>query len=184
MTRILLVLSLAAGPAAAQTNALILFVDGGRSAPLVDLSSSGDDFAGAFTLGGGVGLQLGPTTAVRGSFRRADSEYRGSALSLADSGVGRTYLGIDLQTGWPGTSGFVPYVFVGGGAVRTVPDDPGQLATTTAGGRLGAGFNWLSGPLALFAEADAWVYRFNGMGFEQIQVDVLMRAGLAVPFVF
>lgn len=84
MTRILLVLSLAAGPAAAQTNALVLFVDGGRSASVVDLSGDGDEFTDAFTLGGGVGIQLGPTTAVRGSFRRADSEYRGSTLSLAD----------------------------------------------------------------------------------------------------
>lgn len=179
-----LALGLAAAPVSAQTNALVLFVSGSRVASLVDLSTNGDDFSGAFALGGGVGLQVGGATALRASFTRGSTTYRGPTLGAADPDMRRTYVGADVQAGWPGTSGFVPYVFVGGGAVHTDPSGSAQPAVTSPAARLGLGFNWLSRPGVVFAEAAVWGYRFEGLGFSRAQLDAFITAGLAVPFVF
>lgn len=184
MKHVLCALFVFAAPAAAQTNAIVLFLDGGRTAGLLSLSTDGDQIGGGFALGGGAGIQLGPATALRAGIRHVRTDYAGEALALADQGMGRSYIGAELQTGWPGSGVLVPYVFLGGGLVRTIPDDPAQSVTSNVAGRLGAGVNWLGSPLVLFVEADTWTYRFTGLGFQRIQIDVLARVGLAVPFAF
>lgn len=182
MTRswIVLALLVAAHPGLldAQRRALVVFGHAGRYSSLVDLSSGGDDLAPGFAVGVGAAIQLGPRTAIRGAVTRVRSTYRGGAL--ADSGLTRMYYGADLQLGWPTVSGFVPYLFLGGAAVATGPDDAAATVATRFGGRAGTGINYVSGFGAVFAEVLGTGYKFSGLGFERFQLDVALHAGLAL----
>ncbi|MFQ6046653.1 MAG: hypothetical protein ACE5PT_09925 [Gemmatimonadales bacterium] len=182
-----LVLVAGAPSAHGQTNAIVLFGQGGRTVNLVDLSAGGDDFAPDFTLGGGLALQVGPSTALRASFARITTTYRGTALSFGDKGFTRDYIGGSLQYGWPGTSDLIPYILLGGGVIGTEPRQTGQATVRPAAGHLGMGVNYLGGLGGLgvvFAEATAWAYRFKGYGLRRVQVDVLIHMGVAVAIPF
>jgi hypothetical protein len=176
--------SAAAAPVAAQTRAMVLFAHGGRVTPLVNLTAIGDDFAPSFAYGGGVAFQMGPGIALRASIVASPTRYRGTTIAPADSGIGRSVWGLDLQVGWPGTSALVPYVYLGAGAAVTSPSDPGASRTTRLAGRAGAGINRVSGIGTVFAELGSLLYRYRGLGFDRYQFDVLVTVGLAVAVPF
>ena len=50
--------------------------------------------------------------------------------------------------------------------------------------RFGSGLNYVSGFGVIFLEASGWVYRFNELGFDRTQVELLLHLGMAfaVPF--
>ncbi|MGD2135037.1 MAG: hypothetical protein PVF27_02710 [Gemmatimonadales bacterium] len=188
MPKLALLVLLAALPALPRSadaqSGLIVFGHAGRAWPAVDLSDAGDRLTSAFTYGAGVALQIGGRIALRGSLTRSAPGYRGTTVALADSGMTRTYLGGDLQVGWPGTTSLVPYVVVGGGVMQSDPADGSQGTVTDVAGRLGLGANRLIGVGAVFLEVTATGYKFTGLGFDRLQIDVTLQAGLAlaVPF--
>ncbi|NIM49703.1 MAG: hypothetical protein GTN62_05605 [Gemmatimonadales bacterium] len=170
--------------ARAQSRAVVLFGHGGRHFSVVNLAEGGDQFSSAFSFGGGLALQVGATAALRGSATYLKTNYAGSTLSLAEPGLARLYFGGDLQFGWPSEAGFVPYLFLGGGAVRTDPDDDSLESVTDLAGRFGAGFNRVAGLGAFFVEVVGWIYRFNSYGFDRAQFDVGLQGGLAFALPF
>jgi hypothetical protein len=167
-------------PLSAQSNALILFAHGGRYSPLVSLSDAGDDFAPAFSYGGGLALQVSDRAAIRLGGARHRSRYRGETALLADSSVTRYVFTADVQIGWPTTSALVPYVFFGGGALTTQFDDADVSTETAAMGRFGVGLNRVSGLGAWFLEFGTMLYQFKGLGFEGFQFDLEARLGFAL----
>ncbi len=167
-------------PLSAQSNALVLFAHGGRHSPLVNLTDAGDDFAPAFSYGGGLALQLSDRAAIRFGVTRHRTRYRGEAVSLSDSSSTRYVFAADVQIGWPTTSALVPYIFFGGGALTTQSDDPSVSTDTSIMGRFGLGLNRVGGLGAWFLEFGTMLYRFNGLGFEQFQFDLEGRLGFAL----
>ena len=93
-------------------------------------------------------------------------------------------MGGDLQIGFPKASSWVPYLVFGGGAIRSTPADAALVAVTSPMARLGAGVNRIGGPLVWFAELSAVGSKFEGFGFDRLQLDLQVRVGLAfgVPF--
>lgn len=185
LTLVILVAAVAAPPRAAGAQAgLIVLGHVGRTWPTIDLSDAGDVVTSAFSYGGGVAVQIGGRAALRASLTREAPGYRGSTVAVADSSMVRTYLGGDLQIGWPGTSSFVPYVLVGVGVVRSDPADGSQATVSDLAGRLGIGVNRLVGFGAAFLEVTGTGYQFSGLGVDRFQIDLAARVGLAVAVPF
>jgi hypothetical protein len=176
-------LALAAGvprPLSAQGQALVLSVHGGRHTPLVNLTDTGDDMVSGFSFGGGVALQLNRSVALRGMLTYHRTRYRGTPVALADSGAAQYVAAADVQVGWPGTSAFVPYIYVGGGAVATDWDDPAEDGSTRLAGRFGVGLNRVGGLGAWFLEVGGLIYEFNDIGLKRIQFELEARLGFAL----
>ncbi len=173
-----------ASAADAQSRALIALAHGGGFFPLTKLASAGDDFSSAFSVGGALGFQVSPNVALRGSATYVRTDYRGATLTLTDVAFTRLFYAADLQIGWPSESGFAPYLLGGAGAVRVDPRDSGTASFTKLGARFGSGLNYVSGFGVIFLEASGWVYRFNELGFDRTQVELLLHFGMAfaVPF--
>jgi hypothetical protein len=167
-------------PLPAQDQALVLFVNVGRHAPLANLSDAGDDLSPGFSYGGGLALQFGPSVALRGSLGYHRGRYRGDALAVADSGFARLVWAGDLQVGWPATSSLVPYVYLGGAVVTTDLDDDALTNVTGGGGRLGVGLNRVGGLGAWFFEFGTIIHKFSGNGFDRVQLDLEARVGFAL----
>lgn len=167
-------------PLPAQDQALVLFVSGGRHAPLVDLAEVGDELSPGFAYGGGLALQFGPRVALRASVGRHRGNYRGDAIVVPDSGFVRLVWATDLQFGWPATSALVPYVYVGGAVITTDFDDDALATVTGAGGRVGVGLNRVGGLGAWFLELGTVLHKFSGHGFDRLQLDLEARVGFAL----
>jgi hypothetical protein len=180
----LLLSGAAVATAHAQTKALVLFGHAGRSASLVDLTAGGDDFAPDFSLGGSVALQFGPAVAIRGSYARLTTKYRGGTLGFGNRGFVRNYIGGSIQVGWPAEGALVPYTVIGGGVVSSDPKEAGQETVRPMAGNLGLGVNYLGSPFVLFAEVSGWAYRFKAYGLDRVQVDLLIQTGVAIAFPF
>ncbi|MFQ5703337.1 MAG: hypothetical protein ACE5HT_04870 [Gemmatimonadales bacterium] len=171
---------------AGQGRALIVFAQGGGNIPLNNLSKSGDDFEGSVAGGGGIGLQLGSHYAIRGTVSFVPSKYRGSTLAFSDKDFARTFIGADLQLGFPSFGGLAPYFFAGAGSVIIDPDEPGQDSFSKLAGRFGTGINYVFDNrfTTIFVELGTWVYRFDRLGFDKGQVDLTISAGLAYALPF
>jgi len=176
---VLLALTLVGAVQVHAQQALVLFGYGVYNAPLKDLSPT-DDIAPRFGYGGGLGVQLSPTVALRGSADIVRTKYRGTSLTLADSGLTRFYLMGDLQVGWPGTSSFVPYIVLGAGMAGTGFDDPSQDSATFPAARIGSGINYVGGLGAFFLEGLLTMYRWNATGFDRTQFDLTIHVGFAL----
>jgi hypothetical protein len=182
-----LVLACAAfAPASAQARALLLFGQGGRMFPLINLSEDGDDMAPGGSYGGGIGLQLGPNSAIRAMVNISNSRYRGQTATLSDAEFTRSYYGLDLMFGAPSDAGLAPYFFVGGGRVSSDPAEFGAETISKLAGRLGTGVNYVpdNSFFVLFVEACGWIYEYELLGFKKLQINSAILGGLAfaVPF--
>jgi hypothetical protein len=189
-----LVLSLLA-PAAlsAQTTSqqrnIILFANGGGASPVIDLNDAGTaSLKTGWTAGGGVGLQINPYVAVRGTFDLARTEAEGSAAgSLSSAKLNHYFYGGDVQLRYPTASGFAPYLLLGAGAVTidNTDDDTFDSFTKFAGkGGLGLEYVFAQNNVGLFAQATSYLYDFDRTGFDKTQADLLWTAGLSyrLPF--
>jgi hypothetical protein len=173
----------AAAPAAAQSGALVVFVQGGPHKPLTNLAvDASDQLASGLSVGGGVSLLLGPGFALRGYAMRVRSEYRGDALQAMDSTMTRVFVGGDLLLGRALEIGLAPYLFGGLGAVRVDPSDRSLASFTRLASRAGAGINYVieNSRLTPYVESGFWFYRFNRFGFDRIQTDITVALGLAL----
>lgn len=180
----LAVLAIVAPPPLHAQSALVLFGHVGRAWPTTALADSGDDLTSAFALGAGAGLQVNGHVAVRASLTRSEPEYRGATVALTQPRVVRTYVGGDLQIGWPADSPLVPYVLFGGGVVRSAPEDASQQGSSDIAGRIGVGINRLGSFGVFFIEAVGMAYKFSGLGFDRLQIDLTVQAGWAVALPF
>ena len=181
-----LLTSIAFAPASSQARALIVYGNAGRMFPLTNLSNAGDDLSPGRTYGGGVGLQLGPTTALRINVNISENNLSGQTLSLSDPSLKRSYYGAELMFGAPSNAGLAPYFFVGGGRMTVDPDETGTNTNSKLAGRLGTGVNYVpdNSFFVLFVEVAGWAYQFDLLSFNKLQLDAAVQGGLAfaVPF--
>lgn len=176
----------ACAPAEAQARALLLFGNVGRMFPMTNLGDSGDDMGPGATFGGGIGMQLGSTSAMRATFNFTNSRYRGQTVSLGDPGFRSIYYGLELMFGAPSDAGLAPYFFFGGGRISLDPAEPGVRTSNKAAGRLGTGINYVpdNSFFVLYAEAGGWLYKYELLGFNELQINVAIAGGIAfaVPY--
>ncbi len=177
-----LTLSTLIAPLEAQSGALALFGYGGRDLPLSNLDEAGDHLRADWLAGGGLAVQLSTNFALRGSFAIIENDWEGTGLELSDSTFKRTFVSFDLQAGAPLASGFVPYFVAGAGLVKIDPRDTGLEHFTKFAGRFGTGVNYVidNSFLALILEFDTWIYQFGRLGYNRIQYDIAIVAGLAI----
>ncbi len=168
-------------PAAAQS-AIVLFLYGSHYTPLSSLSAEGDEIAPRFGYGGGIAFQLTESFALRASGSVINTQYRGDALAVTDSTVGRVYAFGDMQFGWPGTSNLVTYFLLGVGGVRSDFKDQNAETATYFGVRAGGGVNFLSSMGAFFLETHVTGYRWTATPFSSTQIDWAIHLGLAIAF--
>ena len=189
-----LVLSLLA-PAAlsAQTTSqqrnVILFANGGGVSPVTDLNDAGTaSLKTGWAAGGGVGVQINPYVAVRGTFDLTRTEGEGSAAgALSSANLNHYFYGGDVQLRYPTASGLAPYVLLGAGAVTidNADDDAFESFTKFAGkGGLGVEYVFAQNNFGLFAQATSYLYDYDRTGFDKTQADLLWTAGLSyrLPF--
>lgn len=176
---------IAADPISAQARALILYGYGGRMLSLTDLSDAGDNLGPGAVYGGGIGLQLHASSALRASFSSSRADLRGPTINTTDPAFERYYVGADLMIGTPTDAGLAPYFFLGGGRVAVDPVEGGEGMASIAG-RAGTGVNYVpdNSMVVLFAELGGWLYRFQLLGFDRLQINTAILGGLAlaVPF--
>ena len=182
----LLVFSIPSGHASAQARALLVHGYAGRMFPALNLSDLGDDLSPGRAYGGGLGIQLGPTSALRATVSISKSNHRGPTLDLGDPTTTRTYYGLDLMFGAPTDGGLAPYVFFGSGRMTIDPAESGIDTAAELAGRVGTGLNYVpdNSFFVLFVEVCGWLYEFDMFGFKKLQFDTSVQGGLvfAVPF--
>jgi hypothetical protein len=186
-----LILSLAlifisAAPASSQSRALLVYGQAGRMFPIMNLSEAGDDLSPGRAYGGGLGIQLAPTTALRATVNISESKHRGPTLDLSDPGTTRAYYGLDLMFGAPSDAGLAPYLFFGSGRMTVDPAEPGSETVAELAGRMGVGMNYVpdNSFFVLFLEACGWVYEFEMFGFRKLQFNTSVQGGLVFAFPF
>ena len=173
-------------PVSSQSHALFVYGHVGRMFPILNLSAAGDDLSPGRAYGGGVGLQLGPTTALRANVSISRSNHRGPTLDLSDPITKRAYYGLDLMFGAPSDAGLAPYLFFGSGRMTIDPAEPGTDTVAKLAGRMGTGINYVpdNSIFVLFVEACGWLYEFEMFGFRKLQFDTSVQGGLvfALPY--
>ncbi len=181
----------AAGPAHAQSKAFLVYAQGGRLVPATDLNSeNGDKFTAEWTWGGGIGWQLADKFALRFSAMTAQTQIIGNTLALENPYVTRWYYVGDLQFGWPSATGWVPYAYLGAGAVTSSPQDSvlreQEASFTDFVGRAGAGVNRILSFGVLFFETDIWLWRLDSLDpdFYGLKLEWSFRLGwaLVIPY--
>jgi hypothetical protein len=175
----------------AQTEArqpnLIVFGNGGGASSLTDLNDAGTaSLKTGWTAGGGIGVQLNPYVALRGTFDFARPEAEGTgAGSLEGQKLNQYYYGGDVQLRYPTASGISPYLLLGAGAVTIDNSDNAAFESFTkfAGkGGLGVEYALPRSNLGLFGQASSYIYDNDRNGFDKTQVDVLWTAGVSYRF--
>jgi hypothetical protein len=174
----------------------LFFLNGGGWNNLTDLDNAGTArFKTGYNVGGGLGVQFTDWAALRGVYSFSRTEGRNAALApINGQRFDRHYYGADLQFRAPMTSGFSPYLFVGGGAVTINPSADVLFSPTGArfngdtftkgAGRFGVGFEYQvpNSGFGLFAQGDGWIYKWDRYGFNRTQVDTNWGAGLSYRF--
>jgi hypothetical protein len=165
----------------------VVFANGGGTSSLTDLNEPGTaSLKTGWTAGGGVGLQVNPYLAVRGTFDFAQAEAEGSgAGSLNGQKLNQYFYGGDVQLRYPTRSGLAPYLLLGAGAVTVDNADLASFESFTKfAGKGGLGLEYLlpQNNLGLFAQANSYIYDYDRNGFDKTQVDVLWTAGLTYRF--
>lgn len=177
---------LSAAPASSQSRALLVYGQAGRMFPIMNLSEAGDALSPGRAYGGGLGIQLAPTTALRATVSISESKHRGPTLELSDPGTTRAYYGLDLMFGAPSDAGLAPYLFFGSGRMTVDPAEPGSETVAELAGRMGVGMNYVpdNSFFVLFVEACGWLYEFEMFGFRKLQFNTSVQGGLvfAIPF--
>ncbi len=174
--------ALAAQSAAGQRN-VVLFANGGGNSAVTDLNDAGTaSLSTGWTAGGGVGVQVNPYVAVRGTFDFARAEGDGAANAFNGQQFNQYFYGGDVQLRYPTASGFAPYLLLGAGAVTVDnADDAAFDSFTKFAGKGGIGVEYAlpRSNVGLFAQAASYVYQFDRNGFDKTQADLLWTAGLS-----
>jgi hypothetical protein len=182
----ILLVSVASEPSSAQARALLIFGQAGRVYPLVNLDPAGDDVSPSAVYGGGLGLQLSPTTAVRGMVNISKSVLGGPSVALDDASLTRSYCGFEVMLGAPSDAGLAPYIFFGGGRLSANPAQSGVDSFAKLAGHTGTGVNFVpdNSFFVFFLEASGLLYEFQLLGFEKLQFDAAVMGGIAFALPF
>ncbi|HEX9895410.1 MAG TPA: outer membrane beta-barrel protein [Gemmatimonadales bacterium] len=170
--------------AASDRPRLVFFANGGGNSPVTDLNEAGTaSLKTGWTAGAGVGVQVNPYLAIRGSFNFARSEGEGPAAGLlTGQKLNHYFYGGDVQLRYPTSSGFAPYLLLGAGAVTIDNTDLNTFERFTkfAGkGGLGVEYVLPRSNVGLFVQGTTYVYGYDRGGFDKTQVDLLWTGGLS-----
>lgn len=180
----------AAVPGAAQDHAVTVFARGGGFSALTNLDNANpsSDFKTGYNVGGGVSVDLYRYVAVRGDFTFARARFRNAGVETNDHFNKFFYTGA-IQLQYPTASGFMPYVFVGGGGVtikeKESPTGVNVDKTKGAGvGGIGFSYTIPRTHFAVFAEGIGYLYKINGLsgtlaGFDKTQFDAGYSGGIS-----
>jgi hypothetical protein len=179
-------------PLGAQEKAVGFAVRGGGFNAVTNLNEAGTaDFKQpGYSIGGAVTVDLHRCVGVRGDFTYARNELR---LNDVDTGseLDRFFYDAGLQLQYPTESGWMPYAFVGAGAVTLRPVGGSDEDETKPAGTVGLGLSYTfpGTSLGIVAEGKGWLYELSELNgplttFERTQFEVTWSAGLAyrVPF--
>jgi len=175
----------------------MFFVMGGADSSTQDFdNNTGLDMG--YIFGGGLGIQMSRAVTLRASYTYGNAQADPNALvlgTLANTDFERHYYGADLQFRAANNSGFMPYLFLGGGAVTISPDTNTVISSpngvifsnesfTKPAGRGGLGFEYQlpNSGFGLYAEGAGWVYDFDHYGFNKTQWDINWGGGLTYRF--
>jgi opacity protein-like surface antigen len=178
----------AATLAAQQQNKAVLFqVFGGGAQHLRNLNTSATsegiaDFKTGLNVGASIGVEFNKYFAVHGDLTYTVNEARG-ASSFAGSNIDRLFYGAHAEVSYPGSEGFMPFAFLGGGGVtvRQAISTPILPTFTKPAGMFGAGLRYqvAQSPVQLIFEGKSLVYKWDRGGFSRTQWDVSYSLGIA-----
>jgi opacity protein-like surface antigen len=184
-TALVLALLLPAGAAAQSVTGqrgVVLFANGGGNSPLTDLDDAGSaSLKTGWTAGGGIGYQINPYVAIRGTFDFARSKGD-EASTFSGERFNHFFYGGDVQLRYPTTSGIAPYLLLGAGAVTIDNIDAAAFDRFTkfAGkGGVGVEYTVPNSNFGLFAQAASYVYKYDRNGFDKTQADLLWTGGIS-----
>jgi opacity protein-like surface antigen len=178
---------LAPAAASAQSTAgqssVVFFANGGGNSAVTDLNDAGTaSLNTGWTAGGGVGWQVNPYVALRGTFDYARAKGEGAGNAFNGQRFNHYFYGGDLQLRYPTESGFAPYLLAGAGAVTIDnKDDPTFNRFTKFAGKGGIGLEYVppQSNVGFFAQGTSYIYKFDRNGFDKTQADVLWTGGLS-----
>ena len=167
--------------------ALVLYAHGGAFSPLAHLDDENyAEFKSGFVLGGGTAYRLNRFVAIRGNFNFARAEARDAGprpLSpIAGNHFNRFLYDGDVQLRYPLRDGMTPYVFVGGGGITVQRDVARNRSAFTQGaGKVGAGLNYQlpDSDVGVYVEGAGWIYKWDRYGFDNVQFDATLSAGIS-----
>jgi opacity protein-like surface antigen len=164
-------------------SSVVLFANGGGNSAVTDLNDAGTaSFKTGWTAGGGIGWQINPFVAVRGTFDFARAKGEGTGNAFSGQRFNQYFYGGDVQLRYPTESGFAPYLLAGAGAVTIDnKDDPTFDRFTKFAGKGGIGLEYVppSSNVGVFAQGSSYIYKFDRNGFDKTQADVLWTGGLS-----
>ena len=179
----LLVPAAATAQSAAHRPRVVIFANGGGNSSVTDLNDAGTaSLKTGWTAGGGIGWQINPLIAVRGTFDFARNKGDDNSTAYAGERFNRYYYGGDVQLRYPTASGLAPYLLVGAGAVTIDnKDDAAFEKFTKFAGKGGIGLEYVPprGNFGVFVQGASYIYKFDRNGFDKTQADVLWTAGLS-----
>jgi hypothetical protein len=162
---------------------VVLFANGGGNSALTNLDDAGtSSLKTGWTAGGGIGLQINPYVAVRGTFDFAQAKGEGAASAFNGQRFNHFFYGGDVQLRYPTASGFAPYLLLGAGAVTIDNIDAAAFNRFTKfAGKGGIGLEYVpaGSDLGFFAQGASYIYKYDRNGFNKTQADVLWTAGLS-----
>jgi len=187
MSAALLISLLVPAAAWAQSSAdrpsIVLFANGGGNSAVTDLNEAGTaSLKTGWTAGGGIGWQINPYVALRGTFDFAQAKGEGSGNTFSGQRFNHYFYGGDVQLRYPTASGIAPYLLLGAGAVTIDNIDAAAFNRFTKfAGKGGIGVEYLlpRSNLGLFAQGATYIYKYDRNGFDKTQADVLWTAGLS-----
>jgi hypothetical protein len=174
-------------PLGAQDRAVTLAVRGGGFNALTELNESGTaDFKRVgYTVGGTLGVDLHRYVGLRGDFTFARNELQLNQVATG-SELNRYFYDAGIQLQYPTETGWMPYLFVGGGAVTLDPVGGSNDDKTKAAGTAGLGLHYTfpGTNLGITAEGKGWLYELSELNgnlspFDRTQLEVTWSAGLA-----
>jgi hypothetical protein len=191
--------AITAWPAAAQAQAdydhedspaLVFYVQGGTYSPLAHLDDDSNvDFRTGYSVGGGTAYRFNRYFALRGNFTFARAEARdavfGTFTPIAGNKFNRYLFDGDIQLRYPLGDGATPYAFIGGGGVTVQRDTARNASSFTKGaGKVGAGLSYQlpRSDVSVFVEGTGWIYKWDRYGFDNVQFDATVSAGLSYRF--
>lgn len=176
----------------------MLFVMGGGSNSLRDLNESfSSNFDTGYNVGGGVGVQFNRWAGLRAiyQFARARGNANDAFSPIAGSRFNRNYYGADLQFRAANSSGVIPYLLVGGGAVTIAPMNDAVIVSPTgarfsnanwtkgaAHAGLGLEYQFPNSGFGIYAEGSGWAYKWDRYGFNRTQIDTNWGGGISYRF--
>ncbi len=163
---------------------LSVFARGGGMSSLTELNEAGTlELATGFAVGGGVAYNLHKNVAIRGDFNYAENDVELNGTDTGES-VSRAFYGGAVQLQLPTSSGFMPYIFAGGGAVTVDPD--GSDSRTRGQGTFGGGLRYEFGQsrFGVFAEGTTYVSKpqtsIGGSASDKTQWDLAWTGGVSI----